>query len=59
MNNFYKLIRKIQSNRKWVEGVKRHVTNEKMANNYKKYSASTVIRKTFLKIEQDKKAVRC
>lgn len=54
MNNFYKLIRNNLSNRKWVEGVKRHVTNEKMASNYEKYSASTVIRKTFLKSEQDK-----
>lgn len=60
MNNFYKLIRNKQSNRKQVKGVKRHVTNEKMANNYEKYSASTVTRKTFKRVNKtNKKAVRC
>lgn len=55
MSNFYKLIGNKQSNRKWVKGVKRHVTNKKMANNYEKYPASTVIRKTFKKVNETNK----
>lgn len=55
MSNFCKLIGNKQSNQKWVKGVKRHVTKKKMANNYEKYPASTVIRKTLKKVNKTSK----
>lgn len=63
MDNSYKLIRNKEPNRKWAKSVNRHVTNEKMANNYEKYSASVVIRETPFKkaneTNKQAKLMRC